>query len=154
MSVNKVIILGHLGKDPDVRYLEGGTCVAKFPIATSESYKNKNGEKITNTDWHNIVAWRGLAEVVEKYVKKGMQVYIEGKIKTSSYDKDGITRYRTDIVADTVQMLGSKSGGQGSSQDTSSQQKVDKIQESKDIVEKAETENDNVDNGEMDDLPF
>lgn len=110
MSVNKVILVGNVGKDPDVRHLEGGTSVASFPLATSETYKNKSGEKVTTTEWHNIVVWRGLAEVAEKYVKKGSQLYIDGRIRTRSYDdKDGNKRYFTEIYADTLRMLGKKS---------------------------------------------
>lgn len=115
MSVNKVILVGNVGKDPEVRYLEGGTAVCKFPLATSEVYKNKNGERITNTEWHNIVLWRGLAEIAEKYVKKGSQLFIEGRIRTRSYtDKDGNTRYITEITGDSMQMLGKRpdEGGQ------------------------------------------
>jgi len=90
MSINKVILVGNVGKDPEIRYLEGGTAVCSFPLATSESYRNRDGEKITNTEWHNIVLWRGLAEIAEKYVKKGSQLYIEGRIRTRSWDdKEG-----------------------------------------------------------------
>jgi single-strand DNA-binding protein len=110
MSVNKVILVGNVGKDPDVRHLEGGTSVASFPLATSETYKNKSGEKVTNTEWHNIVVWRGLAEVAEKYVKKGAQLYIDGRIRSRSYDdKDGNKKYITEIYADTLRLLGKKS---------------------------------------------
>lgn len=109
MSVNKVILIGNVGKDPDIRYLDSGVAIARFPLATSETYKNREGEKITTTEWHNIVLWRGLAEVAEKYVKKGSQLFIEGRIRTSSYDaKDGNKKYVTEIVADTMQMLGKK----------------------------------------------
>jgi single-strand DNA-binding protein len=114
MSVNKVILVGNVGKDPEVRYLEKGVAVAKFPLATSETYKGKDGEKVTATEWHNVVLWRGLAETVEKYVKKGSQLYIEGKIRTRSYDdKDGNKRYVTEIVADLMQMLGKRSDSPG-----------------------------------------
>ena len=110
MSINKVILVGNVGKDPEVRYLDSGVAVANFPFATSEKYKNKQGEKVTNTEWHNIVMWRGLAEVVEKYVNKGSQLYIEGKIRTRSYDdKDGNKHYITEIIGDNMQMLGRKS---------------------------------------------
>jgi len=110
MSVNKVILVGNVGKDPETRYFEGGAAVCKFPLATSEVYKNREGEKVSNTEWHNIVLWRGLAEVAEKYVKKGTQLYIEGRIKTRSYnDQDGKTRYITEIVGDNMQMLGKRS---------------------------------------------
>lgn len=111
-SVNKVILIGNLGKDPEVRHLEGGVAVARFPMATSESFKDKSGEKKEVTEWHNIVVWRGLAEVAEKYLKKGNSVYIEGKLKTNKYkDKDGVEKYSTEIVADNMTMLGGKSDG-------------------------------------------
>lgn len=110
MSVNKVILIGNVGKDPDIRYLDSGVAIARFPLATSETYKNKEGEKVTTTEWHNLVLWRGLAEVAEKYVKKGSQLFIEGRIRTRSYDdKEGNKKYVTEIVADTMQMLGKKS---------------------------------------------
>jgi single-strand DNA-binding protein len=110
MSVNKVILIGNVGKDPETRHLEGGNTVSKFSLATSEVYKNKEGEKITNTEWHNIVLWKGLAEIAEKYVKKGSQLFIEGRIRTRSYtDQDNNTKYITEIIGDTMQMLGKKS---------------------------------------------
>ncbi len=107
-SINKVILIGNLGKDPEVRHLENGACVANFSIATSENYKDrKTGEKVSQTEWHNIVVWRGLAEVTEKYLKKGDKVYIEGKLKTRSWkDQDGNNRYTTEIIADNLTMLG------------------------------------------------
>lgn len=106
-SVNKVILIGNLGKDPEVRYLESGVPIANFPLATSESYTDKtSGERRNQTEWHNIVLWRGLAEVAEKYLKKGQKVYIEGKLRTRSWnDKEGSTRYTTEIVAETMTML-------------------------------------------------
>ena len=107
MSVNKVILIGNVGKDPETRHLEGGNVVSKFPLATSEVYKNKVGEKITNTEWHNIVLWKCLAEIAEKYVRKGTQLYIEGRIRTRSYtDQGGTTKYTTEIIADSMQMNG------------------------------------------------
>ena len=117
-TVNKVILIGNLGKDPEVRHLENGAVVANFPIATSESYTDKNtGQKVENTDWHNIVVWRGLAGVVEKYVKKGQKVYIEGKLKTRSWqDKDGSTRYTTEIIADELTILSRPENQQGATQ--------------------------------------
>jgi len=106
-SVNKVILIGNLGKDPEVRYLENGSRVANFSIATSEVYTDKNTQqKVENTDWHDIVVWRGLAEVVEKYLKKGCKVYIEGKLKKRSWqDKEGVTRYTTEVIADELTIL-------------------------------------------------
>ncbi|MEN8121592.1 MAG: single-stranded DNA-binding protein [Bacteroidota bacterium] len=116
MGVNKVILVGNVGKDPEVQYIKEDVPVARFTLATSETYKDKNGEKVTNTEWHNIVVWRGLAKVVENYVKKGSQLYIEGKISNRSYEKDGVTKYFTEIVANSLQMLGSKGDNAGSSQ--------------------------------------
>jgi len=108
-GVNKVILVGNLGKDPEVRYLDNGVAVANFSLATTENYKNKEGERVSQTEWHNIVLWRGLAEVAEKYLKKGASVYIEGKIKTRKWeDKEGNTRYNTEILADNMTMLGGK----------------------------------------------
>ena len=109
MSVNKAILVGNVGKDPEVRHLEGGTSVAKFTLATSETYKNKSGEQVKNTEWHNIVAWRQLAELAEKYIRKGSQIYVEGKITNRQYDdKDGNKRYINEIVADNIRLLGRK----------------------------------------------
>ena len=107
-SINKVILIGNLGKDPEVRHLENGAIVANFSIATSETYKDrKTGEKVSQTEWHNIVAWRGLAEIAERYLKKGQKVYIEGKLKTRSWqDQDGNNRYSTEIITDNLTMLG------------------------------------------------
>tara|TARA_B100001989_G_C24318017_1_gene353749 strand:- start:209 stop:628 length:420 start_codon:yes stop_codon:yes gene_type:complete len=108
-GVNKVILVGNLGKDPDVRYLDSGVAVANFSLATTENYKNKQGEKVSQTEWHNIVLWRGLAEVAEKWLKKGSSVYIEGKIRTNKWeDKEGNTRYNTEILADNMTMLGNR----------------------------------------------
>jgi single-strand DNA-binding protein len=105
-GVNKVFLVGRLGKDPEIRSTQSSK-VASFSIATSETYKNRAGEKVEDTEWHNIVAWReGLVGILEKYVKKGDLVYIEGKLKTRSWEKDGITRYTTEIIADRLTMLG------------------------------------------------
>ncbi|MBT7480828.1 MAG: single-stranded DNA-binding protein [Flavobacteriales bacterium] len=114
-GVNKVILVGNLGKDPEIRHLDTGVAVANFSLATTESYKNKSGERVSNTEWHNVVLWRGLAELAEKYLKKGNSVYIEGKIRTRKWeDKEGNTRYSTDIIADKMTMLGSKSDNESS----------------------------------------
>ena len=118
-GVNKVILVGNLGKDPEVRYLDNGVAVANFSLATTENYKNKSGERVSQTEWHNIVLWRGLAEVAEKYLKKGASVYVEGKIKTRKWeDKDGNTRYNTEILADNMSMLGGKKPQEDSSLST------------------------------------
>jgi single-strand DNA-binding protein len=111
MSINKVILVGNVGKDPVIRYFDKGVAKATFPLATSETYTNQQGETITSTEWHNIVLWRALAEVAEKTIKKGAQVYIVGKIKTRSYvDKDGVNKYITEILADTLLLLEKKQG--------------------------------------------
>jgi len=109
-GVNKVILIGNLGKDPEVRYLDNGVAVANLSLATTENYKNKEGERVNQTEWHDVVLWRGLAEVAEKYLKKGASVYIEGKIRTSKWvDKEEKTRYKTEVMADKLTMLGRSS---------------------------------------------
>lgn len=117
--MNKAIIIGRVGKEPDVKTMQNSNMVANFSIATSESYKDKNGEKKEITDWHNIVIWGKLAEVVQKYVHKGDLICVVGKMRTRSWEKDGITRYVTEVIVDEMKMLGSKgqsSGGSSSSQ--------------------------------------
>jgi single-strand DNA-binding protein len=144
-SVNKVILIGNLGKDPEVRHLESGAAVANFSIATSESYTDRNsGQKVENTDWHNIVLWRGLAEIAEKYLKKGHKVYIEGKLRTRSWqDKDGNTRYTTEVVGDNMTML---------SKADASQQENQQYPPTKEEVKSDPLPNSF--NGDEDDLPF
>lgn len=113
-GVNKVILVGNLGKDPEVRNLENGATVANFTIATTESYKDKTtGEKKDITEWHNIVLWRGLADIAAKYLHKGDMVYIEGKLRTRSWEKEGVTRYTTEIVGDNMTMLSRKPSSTG-----------------------------------------
>lgn len=108
-GVNRVILIGNLGKDPEVRTLEGGNKVVNFSLAVGETYKDKHGEKHESTEWFNIVLWRGLAEVAESYLKKGATIYIEGKVKTRDWtDKDGNKRYITEIVGDNLVMLGGR----------------------------------------------
>lgn len=107
-GINKVILVGHLGKDPEVRHLDNGVSVATFPLATSETY-TKDNKRIEQTEWHNIVMWRGLAEIAEKYLHKGKLVYIEGKLRTRHFeDKEKVKKYLTEIVADNFTMLGRK----------------------------------------------
>ncbi len=120
MSLNKVMLIGNVGKDPDVRYLESNPSnpganakVASFPLATSERYRDRSGELRENTEWHNIVVWRGNADVVEKYVRKGTQLYVEGRLRTRQWtDQTGNKRYTTEVVADTLQLLGKRPDGQ------------------------------------------
>jgi len=157
MSVNKVILIGNVGKDPDTRHLEGGNTVTKFSLATSEVYKNKTGEKITNTEWHNIVLWKGLAEIAEKYVKKGSQLYIEGRIRTRSYtDQEGNTKYTTEIIADSMQMLGKKAEGQSTTEHPQSTSENPDTQKPDIVTSGGTSPVEDLTQGpnEVDDLPF
>ncbi|KQS33128.1 single-stranded DNA-binding protein [Dyadobacter sp. Leaf189] len=156
-SVNKVILIGNLGSDPEVRYLESGSAVAKFNIATTESYTNKNGERVDNTEWHRIELWEGLAKVAEKYLKKGNQVYIEGRIRTDSWtDKEGQQRTGVTIRASSMTLLGgpSGSGGGGESgsgyQQQSSQPRSNQAPRSSDPIPPSLAAG----NDDDDDLPF
>jgi single-strand DNA-binding protein len=109
-GVNKVILVGNLGADPEVRYTAGGTAVAKFRIATTERFTDKDGNRQERTEWHRVVAWRKLAEICGQYLSKGKQVYIEGRIRNDTWEKDGVKQYSYEIVADTMQMLGTPGG--------------------------------------------
>jgi len=141
-GINKVILVGHLGKDPEIRHLDNNVTVASFPLATSETY-NKDGKRIEQTEWHNIVMWRGLAEIAEKFLHKGKLVYIEGKIRTRSYeDRENIKRYTTEIVADNFTMLGRKSDFEGGSNNSQSNDENENTVNFKENL------------GEDDDLPF
>ena len=134
-GINKVILIGNLGKDPEIFTFENNVKKASFSLATTESYKDKSGNRVDSTEWHNIVLWRGLAEVAEKYLNKGSQIYLEGKIKTRAWDdKDGIKRYTTEIYGDNMTMLGSRK------------------QQNGDTAAPAETSTSKVEDG--DDLPF
>lgn len=148
-SVNKVILIGNLGKDPEIRTLENGTKLARFPIATSESYTDKTtGERREITDWHNIVLWRGLAEITEKYLTKGQKVYIEGKLKTRSWkDESGATRYNVDVVADNMTMLSSRSNSNDSPSNKPDFESSDTPQPPKALNKELSEDDD-------DDLPF
>lgn len=107
-GVNKVILVGHTGKDPEIRVFENGRKVASFSLATTETYKDKNGERVEKTEWHNVNFWGPLADIIEKYVKKGSKLYVEGKIRTRSYEQDGVKKYSTDIEGQALTMLDSK----------------------------------------------
>jgi len=148
-GVNKVILVGRLGGDPEVKTLESGTKVAKFSLATTERYKDKEGNQQENTEWHNVVLWRGLADVTERYMKKGDQVYIEGRIKSRKWtDKDGVERYFTDIVANEMTMLGSPNrSSSGGDQPQSSNAKAPQQNQ---VNEPQPSSLDDID----DDLPF
>jgi len=140
-GINKVILVGNLGKDPEIRNLDSGVKVASFSLATTEFYKDKEGNRADHTEWHNIVLWRGLADVAESYLKKGSQIYLEGRIRTRQWeDKDGNKRYTTDILGDNLMMLGRR-------EDTGS--KTGRYSDAKES-EIADSESSPVD----DDLPF
>jgi single-strand DNA-binding protein len=146
-GINKVILVGHLGKDPEVRHLDNNVSVASFPLATSENY-NKDGRRIEQTEWHNIVMWRGLADIAAKFLHKGKLVYIEGKIRTRNYeDKEGIRRYATEIVAESFTMLGRKTDFEGPSHIGQENKAVDS--DAVDFKENKRTES-----YDEDDLPF
>lgn len=153
-GINKVILVGHLGKDPEVRHLDGGVTVASFPLATSETY-NKDGRKIEQTEWHNIVMWRGLADIASKYLQKGKLVYIEGKLRTRSFeDKEGHKKYTTEIVAENFTMLGRKSDfeGQGEGSVHKSEEGINSI--SPHEIAKEDQPMNYGKSAEDDDLPF
>ncbi len=148
-GVNKVILVGRLGKDPEVRNLENGAVVANFSIATSESYKDKTtSERKEITEWHNIVLWRGLAEIAAKYLHKGDMVYIEGKLRTRSWEKDNVTRYTTEIVGDNMTMLGNKPGTGNGGQEYSAQSSPSKNTSTSEDFNTPSSDN------TTDDLPF
>lgn len=110
MSVNKVILVGYVGRDPETRHLDKGVAVSNFSLATTEISSSPTGEKVSNTEWHKIIAWRNMSEVAEKYIKKGSQIYVEGKIRTRSYEKDGIKHFVTEIFANSIELLGKREG--------------------------------------------
>jgi single-strand DNA-binding protein len=139
-SVNKVILIGNLGRDPEIRHMESGKLKATFPVATSESYRNKEGERVSSaTEWHNVVLWSPLAEIAEKYLKKGRQVFIEGRLNYRSYeDKTGTTKYFTEIVGRELTLLGGRMEGDQGAQADAKPEVAEPMAKSK----------------EVDDLPF
>jgi single-strand DNA-binding protein len=154
-GVNKVIILGNLGADPEVRVISSGAKVARLRIATSESYNNKNGERITNTEWHSVNLWRGLADIAEKYLKKGSQVYVEGKLRTRSYDdKEGVTRYVTEIEGDTMTMVGGRNSDNDNSAGNPQQQSAPAQKSESKAAAKTNLKPDSPVDESFDDLPF
>ncbi|HCN85214.1 MAG TPA: single-stranded DNA-binding protein [Sphingobacteriaceae bacterium] len=142
-GINKVILVGHLGKDPEVRHLDGGVTVASFPLATSETF-NKDGRKVEQTEWHNIVMWRGLADIASKYLQKGKLVYIEGKLRTRNFeDKEGHKKYATEVVAENFTMLGRKSDFENNTGNSGSHDTTPKQEDAVDFTQEG-----------GDDLPF
>ncbi len=162
MSVNKVILVGNVGKDPEIRYFENDRAVANFTLATTErAFTTASGQQIPErTEWHNIVVWGGLAKVVESYVKKGTQLYIEGKMRTRSWDdKDNVKRYTTEVMADSFQMLGRKSDNPGSDSQSGSHGSGSPVQNHQPLsAPPASSQNYDNDSSEEsseeDDLPF
>ena len=156
MSLNKVMLIGNVGKDPEIRYLDqnspqSSAKVASFPLATSERFRDRNGETRENTEWHNIVAWRNSADVVERFVKKGTQLYIEGHLRTRSWaDQAGSKHYTTEIVVDTLQLLGRRPDGQDPAQRPMAPQAGQPYQQP---VQPVQSEAPQAD-GPTDDLPF
>lgn len=128
-GVNRAILIGNLGRDPEIMTFDNGVKKASFPLATTESYKNREGQRVDTTEWHNVVLWRGLAEVAERFLKKGNQVYIEGKIKTRSYEQEGIKKFITEIFADNMTMLGRKDSGDSGETQQSQQRPSSKPEE-------------------------
>jgi single-strand DNA-binding protein len=120
-SVNKVILVGHLGKDPEVRYTASGMAVASFSVATNERFKDKDGQWQDRTEWHNLVAFDRTAEIIKEYVKKGSQIYIEGKLQTRSWEKDGLKHYKTEVVINDLVLLGGRGQSSGGGSDESRQ---------------------------------
>jgi single-strand DNA-binding protein len=111
-GVNRVMLIGNLGKDPDVQFLEGNIAVAKFPLATTETYKDRSGKLVSQTEWHTVVLWRGLAELAQKYLHKGSLIYVEGRLRTRSWeDKDGNRKFATEVVGDNLIMLDKRTDG-------------------------------------------
>lgn len=151
-SLNKVILIGNLGADPEVKHFENGGSLARFPIATSESYTNRNGEQVTNTEWHNIIVRGGLVEVVSKYLNKGDKVYVEGRIRTRSWQDQSTkeTRYTTEIMTDNFMMLGGKPSGGNPSQNMGNEQRPAASSGNTSSAGSFETS----ENEQDDDLPF
>ena len=160
MSVNKVILIGNVGKDPEVRYLDNNVAVANFPLATTErGYTTRAGVQVPDrTEWHNIVLWRGLAETAEKYVRKGTQLYIEGRIRTRNYEVDGATRYITEIYVDNMEMLSPKGAntGAGAPQPSATQaQQPQQMQQPQQPQQQAQpSQAQPIQDNPADDLPF
>jgi single-strand DNA-binding protein len=149
-GVNKVILVGNLGKDPEVRHLESGSVVANLTLATTEAYKDKNGQRVENTEWHDLELWDGQAKVAEQYLKKGSQIYVEGKIKTDTWqDEQGNNRRKVKIRVISFTMLGSRSGGESGGMNDSGSN----FKQSEGKPAMASSSSPSMDE-EMDDLPF
>ena len=152
MALNKVLLIGNVGKDPEIRHLQGGASVATITLATSERYKDRNGESRELTEWHTIIAWRQLADLAENYIRKGSQIYVEGRIRTRSWDdQNGQKRYATEIQADVIQLLGRRNDNPAPQQPAPAQPQYQQPQpqQTTPIVSPADLTDDGTD-----DLPF
>ena len=152
MSVNRVILVGHLGKDPEVKYMANETAVCNFSIATNRSYKDKAGERVEQVEWHNITFFGKQAEVIKEYLKKGNQIYIEGRIQTTQSEKDGQTRYFTNIIGEKFSFIGGKNDSSNTSSSSNEEfnQEPSKLSESEDDSNVKQNES-SIDDG---DFPF
>ena len=155
-TLNKVMLIGHLGDDVKVTYFEGGNCIGRFPIATNETYTSKQtGEKVTNTEWHNVVVRNKAAEICEKYLNKGDRVYVEGRIKTRKWqDQSGADRYNTDVQVNQMTMLTSRAEGEGMSNDDSSNYGAPAPAQQAPVQSMGNPAPSAANNQEEDDLPF
>ena len=157
MSVNKVMLVGRLGQDPDVRYMPNETAVCNFSLATSTRYKNKDGERVEKTEWHRVVMFAKLAEIAKEYVKKGSQIYIEGRLQTRKWQtKEGQDRYTTEIIADNMTMLGGKSDSAGGNNQSNNDSEFsqEKTQPKEAMPESAAPSKNPFDDLGDDDIPF
>lgn len=158
-GINKVILVGNLGKDPEVQYLEGGVARARFSIATNEGYVDRNGNRVDQTEWHNIVLWRKQAEIAEKYLHKGSQIYLEGKLRNRSWEDNGVKKYITEIQGDNFIMLdrkedGAGGGGGGQSYSAPQQQSNNNYQSNTPSNSGSSSDNEVKEEQYDDDLPF
>lgn len=164
MSLNKVMLIGNVGRDPEVRYLDGNTTaggqgakVATFTLATTERYRDRNGELRENTEWHNIVAWRNSADVAEKFIHKGTQIYVEGRLRTRSWtDQTGTKKFTTEIIVDNLQLLGRRDDNQGASapQQQYHPQSQPQYQAPQNAAQPVQAVSIDLEEGPSDDLPF
>ena len=151
MSVNKVILIGRLGKDPETRYMPSGEAVTNATLATSENWKDKSGVKQEKTEWHNLVFYRRLAEIAGEYLKKGSMIYVEGRLQTRKWEKDGVARYSTEIIVNEMTMLGGKSSGADSFEVVENQSAP--VRSAAPVARPAPAAKSNFDNFD-DDIPF
>ncbi len=153
-SINKVTLLGNVGQDPEYKVIPSGAGVCNFTIATTESFKNSNDDWEDRTEWHNIVCWRGLADIANKYIKKGSKIYIEGKLKTETYEKEGVIRYTTRIIASELILLSSREQGSGFSSDSAPMPKSTANKKQSKPIDESDSYNADLESESWDDVPF